>query len=244
MLAISIVLNVILIAGLVITYQRYNKKLEDQEAEYQSVIDAKVSKEDHTALIGEKDQAIAQLQGQLEDLNQALERSGRELAEQHDRFDLDIRQAHETIDRVTEEKDTFNAKVQGTIQTLQASTAQLQSDLKSFERWTVQLENLMANNSAMQQQSAIFQNIVKQIIILALNASIEAARAGEAGRGFAVVANEVRDLANESEELNNNYKENLCKNELLTVTAFQDIQATSKMILTGVANLVSKIEGA
>src|SRR5690606_16206933 len=110
--------------------------------------------------------------------------------------------------------------------------AQLKNDLTSFERWTTQLENLMKNNAEMQKQSAVFQDIVKQIIILALNASIEAARAGEAGRGFAVVATEVRNLANESEELNNTYKENLCKNELLTISAFQDIQASSKMILT------------
>ena len=61
----------------------------------------------------------------------------------------------------------------------------------------------MKNNSDMQKQSADFQNIVAQIIILALNASIEAARAGEAGRGFAVVADEVRSLANKSEALNN-----------------------------------------
>lgn len=61
-----------------------------------------------------------------------------------------------------------------------------------------------ANVVAQISQSAeLIISIANQTNLLALNASIEAARAGEAGKGFAVVADNIKDLAEESNDAAN-----------------------------------------
>lgn len=86
----------------------------------------------------------------------------------------------------------------------QTTVTETVSRMDNIKIQTVATEELIATLNRYSEQigqiTDTITGIAKQTNLLALNAAIEAARAGEAGRGFAVVAEEVRKLAEHSNE--------------------------------------------
>src|SRR5262245_17386680 len=90
-----------------------------------------------------------------------------------------------------------------------AEAAQMREIALAFERWHQDMISLMSQNRDMHGKGDDLGSIVRQLIMLSINAAIEAARAGDSARGFVVVAAEVRNLAMRAQALSSDIGKNL-----------------------------------
>lgn len=113
-----------------------------------------------------------------------------------------------------------------------SSIQQLTEALSTTQKEVETMQNFSDNVSSVLE---VIVSIAEQTNLLALNAAIEAARAGEQGRGFAVVADEVRTLAQRTQNSTSEIRqivENLQSGTKRVVTAMGQGLTSSRDCVT------------
>jgi methyl-accepting chemotaxis protein len=137
----------------------------------------------------ETGRAVSEIAQAVSDVAQGAERQVRMVTQSRDSAEQASQSASQASEIAAEGVGTAEQASEA-MQTLSASTEEVTSAITSLSAKGEQIGGIVET----------ITTIAGQTNLLALNAAIEAARAGEQGRGFAVVAEEVRKLAEESQQ--------------------------------------------
>lgn len=196
---------------------------------------------DHAlAVSGASDSAQALIQSQNDITTQvatAMEEMTSQIKEVSDNASSAEQAANDARNNTTDGKKIISSTI-----------TQMQSLSTNIDEVSHVVESLASESDNIGSVLDVIRGIAEQTNLLALNAAIEAARAGEQGRGFAVVADEVRTLANRTEQSTNEIQQMIQKLQagaqaaVSAVKVSQDISVQTVTQTTRADNSLTEID--
>lgn len=127
-------------------------------------------------------------------------------------------------------------KAQNGLNVVQASYQSIETLANDIDGLAKQINNLHNSSKNITNVVDVIKSVAEQTNLLALNAAIEAARAGEQGRGFAVVADEVRTLAQRTQDSTSEIESFISTLQNDANAAFNVIESSQKKAEDAVSN--------
>ena len=143
-----------------------------------------------------------------------------------------LKNSYDMAKQLEKNSDTLNEEVQSLSNSSSQNLEELKQNTQNIEQIYAAIQDIndrskdvLAQSESIKNVVSVIQDIAEQTNLLALNAAIEAARAGEHGRGFAVVADEVRSLAEKTQNSLSQISANI---SVLTQSIDETISSISK----------------